>query len=72
MEGMKDSKSFRMNFRPCFDACISGNIQPIDLKLKPLVAIDFNDRRCSFICWGCHIDAILFRHLGRRAAKVIS
>ena len=57
---------------PRFDACISGNIQPIDLKLKTLVDFDFNDRRWSFICWGCRIDAVLFRHLGRRAMKVVS
>ena len=43
MEGMKNSY-FGMNFRPSFDACISGNIQPIDLELKTLVALDFNDR----------------------------
>ena len=61
---MKDSKSFRMNFRQRFDACISGNIQPIDLKMKTHVVPDFNDRRCSFRCWGCRIDAVLFRHLG--------
>ena len=33
----------RCIFRPRFDACISGNIQPIDLKLKTLVDLDFND-----------------------------
>ena len=64
--------TFEMNFRPHFDAFISGNIQPIDLKLKPLVALDFKDRRCSFLRWGCHIDAVLFRHLGQRATKVVS
>ena len=65
MEGMKNSY-FGMNF----DACISGNIQPIDLKLKTLVDRDFNDRLCSFLCWGCRIGAVLFRHLARRATKV--
>ena len=29
---------------PRSDACISGNIQPIDLQLKPLVDRDVNDR----------------------------
>ena len=71
MEGMKIQK-FEMNFSPRFDACISGNIQPIDVKLKTLVVLDFTDRRCSFLCWGCRIDAVLFRHLGRRATKVVS
>ena len=65
------NSTFEMNFSPRFDAFISGNIQPIDLKLKTLVALDFNDRRCSFLCWGCRIDAVLFRHLGRRATKVV-
>ena len=72
MEGMKNSKTFGINFRPRFDACISGNIQLIDLTLKSLVDLDFNDRRCSFLCRGCRIDAVLFRHLGRRATKVVS
>ena len=65
MEGMQNSKFWD-------DACISGNIQSIDLKLKPLVDRDFNDRRCSFRCSGCRIDAVLFRHLGQRATKVVS
>ena len=39
----KDS-NFEMNFMPRFDVCISGKIQPIDLKLKTLVDLDFNDR----------------------------
>ena len=64
--------TFEMNFRSRFDAFISGNIQPIDLKLKTLVDLDVNNRRCSFLCWGCRIDAVLFRHLGRRATKVVS
>ena len=72
MEGMKDSKKFWINFRPRFDACISGNMQQIDVKLKTLVDRDFNDCRCSFLCRGCRIDAVLFRHLGRRATKVVS
>ena len=55
---------------PTFDACISGNIQPIDLKLKTLVARDFNDRCRGFLCWGCRIGAVLFRHLSRRETKV--
>ena len=71
MEGMK-IQNFGMNFRPRFDACISGNIQPIDVKLKTLVDLDFNDRRRSFLCWGCRIDAVLFRLLARRATKVVS
>ena len=71
MEGMKNSKTFGMNFRPRFDACISGNIQPIDLKLKTLVALDVPDRRCRFMCWGCRIGAVLCRLLTRRATKVV-
>ena len=43
MEGMK-IQNFEMNFRLRFDACISGNSQPIDLKLKTLVTLDFTDR----------------------------
>ena len=60
-----------MNFWPRSDACISGDIQPIDLKLKTLVARDFIDRRCRFLCWGRRIGAVLFRHLARskRRAK---
>ena len=71
MEGMKNS-NFGMNFlRQRFDAFISGNIQPIDLKLKALVDLDFNDRWCSFLRWGRRIDAVLIRHLARskRRAK---
>ena len=45
-------QNFEMNFRPHFDACISCNVQPIDLKLKTLVGLDFNDRLCSFLHWG--------------------
>ena len=44
MEGIK-IQSFRWIFSPRFDACISGNIQPIDLKLKTLVYLDVNQRR---------------------------
>ena len=47
-----------MNFRPRSDACILGYIQPIDLQLKTLVDLDFNDRRCHFLCWGHRIGAI--------------
>ena len=50
---------------PPFDACISGNIQPIDLKLKTLIDRDFKDRCCSFRCWGYRIGAVLVRHLAR-------
>ena len=71
MEGMQNF-TFEMNFRPRFDAFISGNIQPIDVKLKTRVVLDFNDRRCSFICWGCRIGSVLFRHVARRATKVVS
>ena len=55
----------------CSDACISGNIQPIDLKSKTHVDLDFNDRRGHFICWGRRIGAVLVRHLARskRRAK---
>ena len=42
MEGMKNSNI--LDDLGSFDACISGNIQPIDLKLKPLVDGDLNDR----------------------------
>ena len=42
MVGMK-IQIFKINFRPRFDACISGNTQPIDLKLKRLVDLAFND-----------------------------
>ena len=52
-------------FRLRFDACISGNIQPIDLDLLSLVDLVFNDRLCSFLCLGCHTDAVLFRHLAQ-------
>ena len=64
--------NFEMNFWPRFDACISGSTQPIDLKLKNLVDRDFADRRCCFLCRGGRIGAVLFRHLGRRAMKVVS
>ena len=40
MEGMQKFKVFYVNFRPHFYACISGHIQPIDLKLKTLVDRD--------------------------------
>ena len=59
-----------MNFRPRFDACISGNIQPIDLKMKTLVDLDFKYRCRSFLCRGGGIGAVLVRHLAQRAAKV--
>ena len=66
---MKNS-DFGMNFRLRFDACISGNNQPIDLKLKTLVDLDLNDRGSSFLRWGCRTGAVLGRHLARRATKV--
>ena len=59
-----------MNFRPHFDACISRIIQPIELKLKPLVELAFTYRWRSFLCQGCRINAVLVRHLAGRAAKV--
>ena len=55
---------------PRFDACISGTIQPIDLKLNPIVDVVSSDRLCSFLYWGCHISAVLVRHLAQRATKV--
>ena len=72
MVGMQSFNNLRRNFRQRFDACISGNIQPFDLKLQTLVYPDFKDRRCSFCRWGCRIGAVLFRHLARRATKVVS
>ena len=54
---------------PRFDACISFNVQPIDLKLKTLVVLDFNDHVCSFLRWGCRIDVVLSRHLDRSKCK---
>ena len=71
MEGMK-IQDFGLNISPRFDAFISGNIQPIDVKLKPFVVLDVNDRRCSFLSWGCRIGAVLYCHLARRATKVVS
>ena len=53
-----------------FDACISGNILPIDLKLKTLVVLAFNDRLYNFLHWKCCIGAVLVRHLAQRAMKV--
>ena len=38
--------------------------------MKTLVDFDCIDRWCSFVCWGHRIDAVLFRHLARRATKV--
>ena len=63
-------QNFEMNFRLRFDACISCNIQPIDLILKILVDPDFNDRLYSFIHWGCHIGVVLSRHLGWSKRRV--
>ena len=57
MEGMQKVKYFERNFRPRFDACISFNVQPIDLKLKTLVGLDFNDHVYSFLSLG-----MLYRH----------
>ena len=74
MEGMTNSKfwdEFLGRALMLVSRALSGNIQPIDLKLKPLVDLDFNDRRCSFLCWGGRIDAVLFRHLTLRATKVV-
>ena len=70
MEGMK-IQSFGSNFWPRFDGCISGNIQPIDLKLKTLVDLDFTNRGCCFLRWGRRLGVVLFRHLARskRRAK---
>ena len=70
MEEMQNSKKFEMDFRPRFDACISCNIQPIDLKLKILVDLDFNDRLYSFLYWGCRICVVLSRHLARSKRRV--
>ena len=58
-----------MNFRPRFDACISFNVQPIDLKLKNLIFLDFNDHLCSFLHWGCRIGVVLSHHLDRSKRK---
>ena len=52
-----------------FDAGISFNVQPIDLKLKTLVGLDFNDHVYSFLHWGCCIGIILSRHLARSKHK---
>ena len=37
-------QNFEMNFRSRCDARNSGNVQPIDVRLKTLVDLDFNDR----------------------------
>ena len=63
-------QNFEMNFRPRFDACISFNVQPIDMKLKTLVFLDFNDHLCSFLGWGCRIGIVLSHHLDRSKGKV--
>ena len=63
LKGMRKFQNVEMNFRPRFDACISCNVQPIDLKLKTLVGLDFSDRLCSFLHWGCRIGVVLSRHL---------
>ena len=54
---------------PRFDACILFNVQPIDLKLKTLVVLDFNDHLCSFLHWGCRIGIVLSRHLDQSKRK---
>ena len=59
----KKIQNAEMNFSPRFDACISINVQPIDLKLKALVVLDFNGHLCSFLHWGCRIGVVLSRHL---------
>ena len=69
MKGMRKFKKFEMNFWLHFDACISFNVQPIDLKLKPLVLLDFNGHLCSFRHWGCRIGIVLSRHLDRSKRK---
>ena len=51
-------QNFQMNFRLRSDACISFNVQPIDLQLKTLVFLDFNYHLCNFLCWGSHIGAV--------------
>ena len=56
-------QNFEMNFRLHFDACISCNVQLIDLKLKTLVDLDFNDSLYNFLHWGCRIGVILSRRL---------
>ena len=56
-------QNFETNFRPHFDAFISFNVQPIDVKLTTLVFLDFNDHLCSFLHWGCRIGIVLSRHL---------
>ena len=58
-------QNFEMNFRPHFDACISCNVQPIDLKLQTLVDLAFNDRLYSFLQWGCHIGVVLSHRSAR-------
>ena len=63
-------ENFETNFKPCSDACILFNVQPIDLKLKTLVVLDFNDHLCSFLCWRCRTGAVRNRHLGRGKRKV--
>ena len=70
MKGIQKIQNFEMNFRPRFDACISINVQPIDLKLKTLVVLDFNDHLCSFLNWGCRIGVVLYCHLDRSKHKV--
>ena len=69
MEGMRKFKNFEMNFRPRFDACISFNVQPIDLKLKTLVGLDFSDHLYSFLHWGCRIGVVLSHHLAQSKCK---
>ena len=69
-KGMQKIQNFEMNSRPHFDACISCNVQPTDLKLKTLVGLDFNDRLRSFLCCGCPRDVVLSRHLARSKRKV--
>ena len=66
---MQKIQNFEMNFRLRFDACISFNVQPIDLKLKTLVVLDFNDHLYSFLHWECRIGVVLSRHLARSKCK---
>ena len=62
-------QKFEMNFWPRFDTCISFNVQPIDLKLKTRVLLDFNGYLCRFLHWGCCIGVVLSRHLDRSKRK---
>ena len=62
-------QNFEMDFRPRFDARISCIIQPIDLILKILVDLDFNDRLYSFLHWGWRIGIVLSRHFAQSICR---